>query len=402
MLKDFVAKAAPVNGAPAYSLTLVSETPVSYYSGMLPGSVAGLYTEDDIKVQLAPLAAWCNAEFISQRVKKVIASANQLELENGEKVNYDVLALNVGSKTKDTMDVKGVWEHALTTRPINDLLPKIVKLEGELQAKGIIPSVVVCGAGAAGTELSFAFKARWSKLFGQEISVKLVASHGQAVHTECEQTRSIIAQTLAKKGIELIGNAIVSEIKPEGVLLADGRMIECNVPIWATGAEPQGVTAQSDLDLLKGYFRVNNLMQSTSHPNVFAGGDCVTIEDYADKPYPTKAGVFAVREGPIIAQNVMKYLTEEPLVPYVPQQGFLSLMMTGDGSCIGSKLGIGFHGKWVWRMKDHIDMSFMNLFDPKLLFHDYEKQGTKEPIEDAHEWDEATQKALAEAKEKVA
>ena len=59
-------------------------------------------------------------------------------------------------------------------------------------------------------------------------------------------------------------------------------------------------------------------MQSTSHPNVFAGGDCVTMENYADKPYPTKAGVYAVRAGPIIAQNLMNYIEGKPLTTYSP------------------------------------------------------------------------------------
>ena len=67
----------------------------------------------------------------------------------------------------------------------------------------------------------------------------------------------------------------------------------------------------SDLTLLEGFFRVNNYMQSTSHPNIFAGGDCVTMESYIDKPYPTKAGVYAVRQGPIIAENVKNYILKD-------------------------------------------------------------------------------------------
>ena len=90
--------------------------------------------------------------------------------------------------------MKGVWEHSLTTRPINDLLPKVVKKEQEMLAASIIPSVVVCGAGAAGTELSFAFKARWTKLFGQEIKVKLISYHDEAITTESEAVRKIIAE----------------------------------------------------------------------------------------------------------------------------------------------------------------------------------------------------------------
>ena len=74
------------------------------------------------------------------------------------------------------------------------------------------------------------------------------------------------------------------------------------MPVWATGAEPQQITIESDLDILNGYFRVNDFLQSTSHPNVFAGGDCVTIESYAQEVnFPPKAGVHAIKEGPVIA-----------------------------------------------------------------------------------------------------
>jgi hypothetical protein len=68
----------------------------------------------------------------------------------------------------------------------------------------------------------------------------------------------------------------------------------------------------------------------------------------------------------------------------VPQSGFLSLMMTGDGSSIGSKFGIAFVGKWVWELKDMIDMSFMDLFNPNYLFENYKENGTKTPIENGH------------------
>ena len=124
---------------------------------------------------------------------------------------------------------------------------------------------------------------------------------------------------------------------------------------------------------MKGYYKVNSFLQSTSHPNVFAGGDCNTIEEYQDKNYPTKAGVYAVREGPFIAKNLVSYINGEPLTEYVPQRSFLSLMMTGDGYCIGSKYGICFYGKWVWKLKDYIDKSFMNMFDPNIIFKNYQE-----------------------------
>ena len=124
---------------------------------------------------LEPLARWCNADFVQKRVKQVKASQNKLIFEDDTELEYDVLSLNVGSKTRGSMNVPGVWENALTTRPINDLLGKIQRKEDELKERGIIPRVVVCGGGAAGVELSFAFKARWSREFGKDIDLTIIS-----------------------------------------------------------------------------------------------------------------------------------------------------------------------------------------------------------------------------------
>ena len=87
-----------------------------------------------------------------------------------------------------------------------------------------------------------------------------------------------------------------SELTAEGVVLEDGSVVPGNVIVWSTGAEPHGVTAKSDLELSKGYFRVNDFLQSTSHPNVFAAGDCITMATHEHHPrfFPPKAGVYAV------------------------------------------------------------------------------------------------------------
>jgi NADH dehydrogenase FAD-containing subunit len=101
---------------------------------MLPGASARLYKDEDITVELAPLAKWCGAAFIQNRVKEVKANTNTLLFEDGSTLQYDVLALNVGSKTRGAQSVEGVWEHSLTTRPINELLGKIQRKEDELKA----------------------------------------------------------------------------------------------------------------------------------------------------------------------------------------------------------------------------------------------------------------------------
>lgn len=134
--------------APAGSkLTMICEGDRSFYSGMLPGSTANIYKPKQIQVELKPLAKWCKADFIEKRVEKIIGDENKIELDDGEIVEYDVLAINVGSKTRNTFTTPGVLEHSLTTRPINDLLGKIERKEQELLDKNITPKLVVCGGG---------------------------------------------------------------------------------------------------------------------------------------------------------------------------------------------------------------------------------------------------------------
>ena len=203
----------------------------------------------------------------------------------------------------------------------------------------------------------------------------------------------------------MVYNSHVAKIDPSGVTLKDGTHLPCTVPVWATGADAQPVTGESDLETLRGYFRVNDFLQSTSHPNVFAGGDCITMESYVNEGFPPKAGVYAVREGPFIAQNIVKYLQGQEMLPYVPQREFLSLLITGDAKAIGTKFGMSWSGKWVWLMKDYIDVGFMKLFQPQYLFRDYATHGTKFPIENNELFEEesaSAQSTIAQMRQHVA
>jgi selenide, water dikinase len=219
---------------------------------------------------------------------------------------------------------------------------------------------------------------------------------------EKDALRGRVEEKLKNQNIKVETNCYVTEVTDEGVICDDGRKFYGNVVVWCTGAEPQPVIEESDLEMSKGYFRVNEFLQSTSHPNVFAGGDCVTMAPYEhlDRPFPPKAGVYAVRGGPVITNNIAHYLNGEELEKYVPQTEFLALLMTGDRRAVGTKFGFSFDGKWVWNLKDYIDVGFMKLFDPNYLFKDYETKGSEEPMENNELFDEE-KKTSDEAKEKA-
>lgn len=95
---------------------------------------------------------------------------------------------------------------------------------------------------------------------------------------------------------------------------------------------------------------------------------------------------------------------KEPGREFAPQQTFLALLTTGDKAGIGSKFGIAFAGKWVWAMKDSVDVKFMNSVDPHYLFHDYANKGTADPVRDNLLFEQETrgeQLRLAELRNRV-
>ena len=55
---------------------------------------------------------------------------------------------------------------------------------------------------------------------------------------ESSAVRQEVLRKFAEKKIKVVVDARVSKVTTEAVHLEDGRQIECNVAIWATGAEP--------------------------------------------------------------------------------------------------------------------------------------------------------------------
>ena len=122
-------------------------------------------------------------------------------------------------------------------------------------------------------------------------------------------------------------------------------------------AAPQGWLEGTGLALHQGFVTVSPTLQ-TSDPAILAAGDCAHL-GFAPRP---KAGVFAVREAPILHHNLRAALTGAAMKPYHPQRDYLKLVSTGGRGAVADKFGLRFGGAWLWRIKDRIDRNFMAMF----------------------------------------
>jgi selenide,water dikinase len=154
-------------------------------------------------------------------------------------------------------------------------------------------------------------------------------------------------------------NAEVDQVSAGWLRTARGEMLEADEIVWVTRAGGAPWLRDTELELdADGFIRVTDTLQTVTDPNIFAAGDVASMINYPLE----KAGVFAVRQGPPLAENLRRAVQGRPLEPFRPQGRWLALISTGDRHAVASRGPLCLQGDWVWRWKDWIDRRFMRKF----------------------------------------
>jgi selenide,water dikinase len=342
----------PMNGV---ELTLVSPDRHTPYSGMLPGLVAGHYRFDECHIDLEPLGRFAGARFLQASASALDPERRSVTLADGSTIDCDVVSIDVGS-TPPAHGIAGAAEHTIPVRPVKDFLAAWDALIVRVR-KGAVRSLAMVGGGAAGVELLLAMQHRLTQLgVPRSLCYMLVTDTSQLLATHARGVRATLTRSLARKNVEVHCATRIACIEAKTLIAENGARIAADAIFLATGTAAPSWLASSGLTLNdKKFININKYLQSTKHREVFAAGDCATI---AGKVYP-KSGVYAVRQGPPLAENLRRALLGETLTVYDPQPRSLALISTGEQHAIASWGALSFHGNWVWRWKDQIDRKFM-------------------------------------------
>jgi len=319
-----------MNPLPGVRVTVINPGPTAPYSGMLPGFVAGHYTRDELDIDLV-------------RLGKTITVPNR------PTVSYDVTAIDVGI-TSEMPNLMGFADHGVPAKPLGVFASRW----DDYRRSSQIPKVAVIGGGVAGAELAMAMA---YALRDRSAEISLI-DRGVVLDGFNQPARDRLLAALSELNVTLVERADVVEVKNGAVQLADGREIISDFTTGAAGARPHDWVSDIGVNLHNGFLEVGATLQ-TSDPDVFAVGDCAHL---SHDPRP-KAGVFAVRQAPVLFDNLRAHLSGQKLRPYKPQKDYLKLISLGRKEALAEKFGTARRGALLWKWKDQIDRKFMDQFD---------------------------------------
>eukprot|EP00903_Cladosiphon_okamuranus_P015210 g14058.t1 len=382
---------------PGVQVTLITRDVDTPYSGMLPGHIAGHYSKEACHIDLRKMARFAGVVLVHTEAVGLDTDKRLVHCKDGRPpIPYDVLSIDIGSTPKfvealNPMDLKFVtrvkpidsfsarWdsivERVLAAAPQNHSTPSLPSNGSPSNASSSrAAKVVVVGGGAGGVELALAMQYRLKHLFRESgrdpdtVVVEIVNRGKVVLSSHNRRVQKVLKRVLAERKVEVHTGKEVVDVRdpPEGVaggvgtlVCSDGTEISFSEAIWCTNSGAAKWLRETELALTdQGFIEVNDFLESTNTPGVFAVGDCAHMVNH---PRP-KAGVFAVRQGPPLAENLRRILEGRAMNSFKPQKAFLGLISTGDENAVLSWRGLAWESTKLWTFKDYIDVKWMRKY----------------------------------------
>lgn len=340
-------------------------TPFSYqlYLPLLPQVASGVLTPQSVAVSLRR----------SRRHRTRIVPGGAIGVDTKAKVcvirkitdeivnePYDHLVLAAGSVTR-TFDIPGlvdnargmktlaeaayIRDHVISQLDLADASQDEAERESRLQ-------FVVVGGGYAGTETAACLQRltanavrHYPRLDPKLIKWHLIDIAPKLMPELGDKLGRTALEILRKRGIEVSLGVSVAEAAPDKVTFTDGRVLPCRTLIWTAGVAASPLVATLGAETVRGRLAVSPEMQVPGADGVFALGDSAAVPDLAtgDGAICPPTAQHAIRQGRVLADNLIASLRGRPLQPYVHKD--LGLVVDlGGRDAVSKPLGIELKG----------------------------------------------------------
>ena len=337
-----------------HRLTVINPATTAPYTGMLPGFVAGHYTRAELDYDLVQLTRAAKGDLIQGLVTHIDRKEKQVIVDDEQAIPYDVCSVNVGA-TSQLPNIPGFAEHAVGAKPLGSFANRWTGfLEQAGTNRGEPVEVVVVGGGVAGCELAMAMSYRLQQL-GEQRRVTVV-DRSSVLKEVGHKARVELLERLDGLDVIIRENSSVERLHCGLVELVGGEQIHAGLIVGAAGVRALPWLSELGLETTDGFLDVGPTLQTTNDPQIFATGDCANM-GFAPRP---KAGVFAVRQAPVLTANIAAIVAGAELQSFDPQHDYLKLISLGQKSAGADKFGYFASGPLMWKLKDRIDRKFMN------------------------------------------
>ena len=346
-------KSFAMNPVAGLRLTIVTAHIRTPYSGMLPAYVEGVWDDDDLHIDLAHLAQFSGARLIVAPCTGIDADGHKLMFDDRPPLHFDILSINFGGQP-DLGAIEGAADHVIPVKPIAEFQ----KAFDDLLTAGLPNRLAVIGGGAAGCELALALNKRWRD-HGASPQMTLYSRSTRLMPQMAPRASHLMFGALLDAGIKLQLGRSVDKIDAGMIRFGDNTSDAFDACFLVSAVRPPRWLSTTSLALDdSGFIAVHPTLQSKSHANIFAAGDIATI---SGSPRP-RAGVFAVRAGPVLAKNLRKYLHGHALKCWSAQKRYLAIIGTADNGAIASWGQFGFKADRFLALKYWIDRRFMSKY----------------------------------------
>jgi NADH dehydrogenase len=352
------------------SVTLVECARTHIWKPLLHGVAAGSIDPEAYEVNYLAQAHWHGfgyrfGEMIGlDRARKEVRLAATFDDEGRQitppsSIGYDTLVIAIGSITND-FGTPGVAEYAVpleTLAQAQRFNRRVVNacLRAQTQAGPVRPGqlhVAIVGAGATGTELAAELHRTIREVIAYgldridpqlDIRVILIEAAPRILNGLPERISKETHRLLDDMGVEVRTGATVTAVTAEGLALADGSFVTSELVVWAAGVKASQVLGQ--LDGLE-VNRINQLvveqtLQTTRDPNVFAIGDCAACPRPGSLALVPPRAQAAHQQASHMARQIQRRRRGQMLLPYT-YRDFGSLVSLGKWSTVGNLMGFLF------------------------------------------------------------